>query len=372
MKGGRRLRPHRLRGRQAGGPAHGTKGPGRGGEDAGARGDRDERPAHAIGERGKVEEFVVELDHGAPKPDAHRGARERPGQHSGHGKSQVVLAHLEVAVPERLEHGDLGALRGDQPAQHDVEQKRRHGQEDRRNRRPHRPQLVQFALDDQMRRLVFTPVRAAAAVRRQQPVDVVEDVVDVGARRQGKGRFVEGAFHVVGRPQRVPAHPDDAVPLVIRVQRARGNGVDVLGRDRGADDRQVASAAVDDRPDRVARTQGVGAGEVSTGDDFVPPARRDVPAALQVEVAQHRPSALWNRDEPSRSRHVEARHVERRRQRDAGCRPQRRRGRPAAVGPATRGRVRAAPRRRESATIRNTGRVRIPATRRRRASSAPS
>ena len=78
------------------------------------------------------------------------------------------------------------------------------------------------------------------------------------AGRQREHDVVEAALHVERRGQRPPLHPEDAEAPVVGDELARADAVDVLRRQRHADDGQRAQPAVDDRADPVAEVRAGG------------------------------------------------------------------------------------------------------------------
>ena len=90
--------------------------------------------------------------------------------------------------------------------------------------------------------------------------------------------------------QRLPIHPEDAEPLVVRHQFAGADGVDVLRRQRHADDRELAQPAVDHRGNLIAGIQPVGGDEPFAGEHFVAPAALDPASAPQEQVVDARPA----------------------------------------------------------------------------------
>ena len=107
--------------------------------------------------------------------------------------------------------------------------------------------------------------------------------------RQREHDVVEAALHVEGRGQRLLVHPEDAEALVVGHQLARPDAVDVLGRQRDADDGQAAEASVDDRRHLIAQLELVGDDEAFAGQHLVGAAALDPAAAPQEQVVDARP-----------------------------------------------------------------------------------
>gem|GEM_PF-6876721 len=126
---------------------------------------------------------------------AHAFRRRQPGgaQHREQG-----AADRGGRVAEGLEDGDLVALQRAQPADHDVEQDGRHAEEDGREDRRRRLQLLEFLQEEAVGELVLARVGAGAAIGGQHAVDAVDHVLLLRAARQRRGDVVERPLHVVG------------------------------------------------------------------------------------------------------------------------------------------------------------------------------
>ena len=192
-----------------------------------------------------------------PAENPERGAKQRDSDRP----RDIMPADLAVGVAQRLESGDLFALHGNQPGQHDVQQERRHAQKDRRDDEPHRLELRELVLDEPIRQLIGTGNRAETAVAGEDSIDGGNRF---GLRRPAhhrERRVVERAFHVERRGQCSLFHPEDAESRVVRHDLARTDRVNVFGRQRDADDPQIAPASVDRGGDLVAWPKPVREGE---------------------------------------------------------------------------------------------------------------
>ena len=109
-----------------------------------------------------------------------------------------------------------------------------------------------------MRELQRARDRAEPAVRLQEAIEAGDHLLGRRARRERERDVVEAALHVEGGGERCAVHPEHAEALVVRHQLARPDAVDVLGRQRDADDREPAQPAVDDRADAIAGARGRG------------------------------------------------------------------------------------------------------------------
>ena len=118
------------------------------------------------------------------------------------------------------------------------------------------------------------------------------DVVRRRAARQRQRHVVEAALHVEGARQRPALHPEDAEAAVVGHELARPDAVDVLRRQRDADDGQRAPPAVDDRRDAVAGTEAVRLDEDLAGQHFVGPRRVDPAPRRKEHVVERRLAAI--------------------------------------------------------------------------------
>ena len=93
---------------------------------------------------------------------------------SGHHR-EVVQRERPVGVAERLQGGDLLALRGDEPPQDDVQEERGHAEEDRRDRGRHDALLLDLVVEKTVRGLLVPSVGAEAPPGLEQTVELVDD-----------------------------------------------------------------------------------------------------------------------------------------------------------------------------------------------------
>ena len=169
----------------------------------------------AVVQLGKAKDFGVDANKPVPERRAQRQSnRHAEGDDEQH-QFQVVHADDPVVITECLQGGHLFALGGDLPAQHDVEQKARHRQEDARQHRSEHTLLFDLRIQDHVRHLPVAAAGAAAAIGREQAVQAVDHRAFAGAGRQTHGDLIERAFHVVGRCQRAPLQPEDAKTTLI-------------------------------------------------------------------------------------------------------------------------------------------------------------
>ena len=229
------------------------------------RDERQDRRAHddasrnAEEQHGKAEELVVEPDDQRPEPRAGRRCPiTTPDRADDQRPLQVVPADRRVAVAERLERGNLRPLQRQRARERDVQDERGDQQKDRAAAGSRssgaaparsRPSSARAAARAESR-----PARRTARACRSSRA-IASSAATPGRQRQHD--VVEAALHVEGRSQRLPIHPEDAEPLVVRHELAGTDAVDVLGRQRHADDREAAQPAVDHRRHLIAGIQPV-------------------------------------------------------------------------------------------------------------------
>ena len=106
-------------------------------------------------------------------------------------------------------------------------------------------------------------------------------------------------------------HPEDAEPRIVRDQLAGTDAVDVFGRQRDADDLELAPAAVDDRADAVAGAEVAGERERFADEHFIRAPRRRQASPAKEQIVQHRPGRHLDADQPPARRLGEIRNVQR-------------------------------------------------------------
>ncbi|MDT4865638.1 hypothetical protein FQZ97_1004520 [compost metagenome] len=152
----------------------GGPGAGRGGGKGQRRGDHHQPWRGDVGEVVEAEHLVVQPEH--QLPDDHAQAQPHHHAQAGnhHGELDVVPGDGPVAVAQRLERGDLAALRGHLAAQHHVEDEHGHGQEDRGQHRAHHLELRELVGDDLGRELFVATHRAQRAVGVEQAIGLLD------------------------------------------------------------------------------------------------------------------------------------------------------------------------------------------------------
>ena len=207
-------------------------------------------------EHRKAEHVGVQAHQAVGHPVAQREAQQVAAAHHRRHQLEVVHGDGPVRVAQRLQRGDLFALRGDQPGRHHVQQKGRHRQEDRRQHRADHLLLADLVVQHRVGDLLGAAMRRLAAVRRQLARHFLGHVARRGLRRELERGAVPGAAHVHGGGQFLLVDPEHAERTQVR--HAPEAGEDVLGRQGASGDPQQALLAVHQRRDRGAIGQPVG------------------------------------------------------------------------------------------------------------------
>ena len=140
-----------------------------------------------------------------------------------------------------------------------------------------------------------------------------------GAAHQRERDVVERALQIVRRLQRGARHPDDAEAAIVGHQLAGAQRVDILRRQRHADDVQVALAPIDDCGDLIAGAQPVRIGERLANERLPRLVRRRSPAAAQCDIVQCRLANRRQRQQARTRRLVHIGHIKRNVDGDAGA-----------------------------------------------------
>ena len=203
------------------------------------------------------------------------------------------------------------ALQAGEPRHHDVEQKRGHGQENRRCQQADGFEALDVAFEQQVRELILARKCAEPAVPIEQSIDAKDHFLDRRVALQAESDVVERAVHVVGVGERFVFHPEDAEMLRIGQHVARLDLKHVFRRERDADDLQRLALAVDNRHDRIADVHAVFFDECFAGEHFVVAAERKLPTAADVDLVEGRLARHRQRDQLSDRGLVQPRHIER-------------------------------------------------------------
>ena len=268
--GQRRLRTHRLRGRQPQRPPHGAPGAGERCEGGDADAAQDVCQTRLEGQlRQPVVRRVETRQRGSD-----RAAEQDPAQHARRDdqtdQAGVMAGHLAVAVSEGLERPDLLALATDDASDDDVQEEGRHRQEEGRHAQGVRSQLGELVLEEESRLLVGACDGSQSAVALEDAVHACEHGGDVGVRRDAQRDVVERALEVEGRCEGPAGHPEHAEATVVGDQGPRTQGVGVLRRERRPDDAQHFVPAVQDGAQPRVLVQATGLGERFAHEHLAP------------------------------------------------------------------------------------------------------
>ncbi len=310
-KAGRRLGAHRFGRRQRRGATRRPQRANTGRDEPDQRRLEQHRRGRLERQARKVEIVSVEAGHQPAEPDSRRHPDDRPDRDRRDRERQVEQPDGEVGIAESLEQPDLRALRAHQAREHRVEQEGRHRQEQRRDPGRGDLDLAELVGEEPVRDLVAPGIGAQPAVRLEQAVEAIDDVLRHRAGRQRERHVVERSVHLERRGEGRTAHPQHAEVAVVGKHDARADLVDVLGRQREPDDRELRPAAVQYRADRVAHAQAVGLGEGPARDRLVVAAGLDVAARAQCKVVEHRLAPRRDRHQPPGRRLGQAGHVQR-------------------------------------------------------------
>ncbi len=229
----------------------------------------------------------VDDHHAGGEPESEADASDGAGDRGGQRELQVMHADFEVRVSEGFQHRDLAALRADEAREQYMQQKRDDAEKEPRQDQPIGAQFPEFVGEEPVGDLVVATVGAEGSVAVEQRVELRDDFGFAGAASECEGHVVERADHVERRREFVAAHPEDPVAAVIGKDFRRPDFVDVLGRQRDADDAQAFPFAVEDGVHRIADLQAVGGGKGFAGEDFtVAGGRLDVAPLAQVDVVE--------------------------------------------------------------------------------------
>ena len=207
-----------------------------------------------------------------------------------------------VCVAEGLQGGNLLPLRRDDPAQDDVQEKRGHPEEDRRDRGRHDALLFDLVLEKSVRGLLVPAVRPEAPPGLEQTVDLVDDGRTRGAGGEAHRDVVERPLHVERRREGRPGHPQHAEAAIVGKRIAAPDREDVLRREANPHDTQHVAPPVEDGRELVSWRQPVGVPEPFTHHYLVAPCRVDEAAPADVHQVEPRLARRRKRDHASDGR----------------------------------------------------------------------
>ena len=188
-----------------------------GGERAQQGGDRHHAQAHGhelgrhdMHEYRKAEHFVVQPHQQRAQPFP-EGQPQQPAT-GGHRRDQleVVQGDDAVGIAERLERGDLLALRRHQPRRDHVQQEGGHREEDRGQHRAQHLLLADLVVQHRVRHLVVAAVRRQSAEARELAAHGIHGRRVRHAGRELDRHAVERALHVQRRGELVGVEPEHA------------------------------------------------------------------------------------------------------------------------------------------------------------------
>ena len=195
-------------------------------------------------QRRQAKEAVIACHHRLAEQEAAGQAERRSEQNDDRDQLEIVQHQRRRRKAERLQGRDLLALRGHQPSEHHVEQKRRDPEEDDGNGDRHHLLLVEFVLEETVGRLITPGDGADRTVGLEQAVEFVDHLPGVGARGERHDGVVEGAFHVEGGLRRAAVDPEHGVEAVVGDRHPRLHRIDIFGRQRDGGDAKALDPPV--------------------------------------------------------------------------------------------------------------------------------
>ena len=204
--------------------------------------------------------------------------------------------HLGFPIAECFQKPDLLALQRDQPRQDHVDEEGGDEQEDRRNDRRHRPELVQFIGEKGVGDLVLAAIGAPSAILLQQVVDGCRGHRQVGAAQGRQNGIVEGAPHVENSFKRRARHVEHTETPGVGHHVSGTDRVDIFRRQHDARHGQHLLAAVHHGGESAAFPQPMRLGEALQHRRLVAPPRFRQAAAADIEAVDARLSAVRQGD----------------------------------------------------------------------------
>ncbi len=241
----RRLRAHRLGGRQACRGRDRIQRAEHRGRQRQPTADPEQPGRDTVLEAREAEEVRVQPRERGAQLIADHQPQQPADAHDDQHHLQVVEGDGRVRVAQGLQRGDLLSLRGDQPGDDHVEQERRDTEEDRWQQRAQHALLLDLVVEHRVRGLVGAAMRLPAPVGVEHAGQAVDHRALVAVRRQLQRQMVECAGHVERRRQRLVVDPEDTEATL--VGHAPQAGEDVFGRERHPRHQQRAPLAVDQR-----------------------------------------------------------------------------------------------------------------------------
>ena len=205
---------------------------------------------------------------------------------------------------EGLERGDLLALRRHLAAERDIEQEGGDPEKDDGNGDRHHHLLIELVLEKPVGRLVSPLDGADRAIRLEQAVEIGNDRLGIGPRRQRDDKIVEGAFHIEGGFGGAAVDPKHRKKAVIGNRQARLHRVDIFRRQRDTGDIEALQPAVEDDADAAARRHVVGVGEGFVDRGAMAIVRSGRRASPQVQARERLIAGMAERNHARRNRQL--------------------------------------------------------------------
>ncbi len=159
-----------------------------------------------------------------------------------------MKADLPIAIPQRLQGGDLGSLQLYQAGEYDIHEKGGHAEEDERHDRGPDPELTHLLLENVVRGLPAAPHGGEATIAVENAVHLAEHGLLGRPGLHPEHQVIECPLHLERRRDRAPVHPQHGKPLVVHPRAAaRRHGIDDLRRGCQAHDEEPVQASIDDR-----------------------------------------------------------------------------------------------------------------------------
>ena len=245
---------------------------------------------------------MIARDHRLTKDVAAGDAQHRSAEHHDRHQLEIVEHQRGGRKAQRLQGGDLFALGRHQPSKHDIQEECRDGEEDDGNGDRHDLLLIEFILEEAVRRLIPAGDGTDRTVRLEQPVEFIDHLFRVGARDERHDGVVEGAFHIEGRLRRAAVDPENGVEPVVRDRYPRLHRIDVFRRQRDRRDMKALKAPVQHHRHIGAELHPVGLGKRLVDGDVLRGTRLRRAAPTHMQPRQWLVSGMRQRHHARRNR----------------------------------------------------------------------
>ncbi len=118
----------------------------------------------AVAQLRKAEHIGINPHEPVPQRGPQGQTQGQSQHHNDQHQFQIVQTNGPVLVAQRLQGGDLFTLRRNLPAEHDIEQKPGHGQENAGQHRAQHPLLLDLGVENHVRHLLIAAMGASPAV----------------------------------------------------------------------------------------------------------------------------------------------------------------------------------------------------------------